>query len=396
MATEIRRARPDDLEALVELDFRNFGQVPEQGDIEAGGSALDLDRFLVGDDGGRLVAAGGSYAMELTVPGGGLLPLSGVTWVSVAASHRRQGLLRRLLAGIDEMSAGFGEPVQALTSSEGGIYERFGYGVATRTRLIEIDRRRTAIHPRWRPEPVELVVGQDHVAELMERWDRFRRARTGEVSRSEPLFRAMNLHRAKPSYAALHPDGYAIYEIESRWNDGHPAHLLRVGELVAVTPEAHLALWHLLLSVDLVGPIRSRRAVSLDDPLPHLLTDPRALRTTDLNDGLWVKVTDAPRCFGSRTYRVDDELVIGVVETVDDLDDGATPSETVAVGRDGARADDRAPDLVACRSALGPLLLGTGASRLAAARRVRAEPSVLHRADLLLGTTAEADCRTPF
>lgn len=396
MATEIRRARPDDLEALVNLDFRNFGEVPADGDVEEVERELDLDRFLVGEDGGRLVAAGGSYEMELTVPGGGQVPISGVTWVSVAASHRRRGLLRQLMDGLDELAAGFGEPMLALTASESGIYERFGYGMATRTRITEIDRRRTSIDARWPPDPVDLVIGQDHVAELFELWDRFRLGRPGEVSRSDELFRVMTLRRDKPDYAALHPDGYAIYQIEPQWHDGHPAHVMNVKELVAVTPEAHLALWHLLLSVDLVGPIRSRRAISLDDPLPHLLTDPRALRTTDLNDGLWVKVADPVRCFGARTYRTDDELAIGIVETIDDVADGTRPAEIVVVGSGGARADDRAPDLVACRSALGPLLLGTSTSRLVEGRRVRADGEARLRADLLLGSPIEADCRTPF
>ena len=396
MAAEIRVARPEELEALVALDFRNFGAVPDAGDVEEVRGELDLSRFLVAEEGGRLVAAGGSYEMELTLPGGGQVPVSGVTWVSVAASHRRRGLLRRLMDGLDELSAGFGDPVMALTASEAGIYERFGYGPATSTRVIEIDRRRTSIHPRWRPEPVDLVVAQDCVPELLALWDRFRRSQPGEVSRNEALFRALCLRRDRPDYAALHGDGYAIYRIDPDWADGHPAHRLQVKELVALTPEAHLALWHLILSVDLVGPVRSLRAVSVDDPLPHLLTDPRALRTTDLNDGLWVKVTDAARCFGARTYRGDDELVLGVVPTVDDLVRGADPTEIVTVSPDGCHPDDRSPDLVVCRPALGPLLLGAGATGLARARRLRAEPGVLDRADVLLGTTVAADCRTSF
>ena len=40
-----------------------------------------------------------------------------------------------------------GEPLAALTASEGGIYERFGYGVATLRRITMIDRRRAELAP---------------------------------------------------------------------------------------------------------------------------------------------------------------------------------------------------------------------------------------------------------
>jgi oxaloacetate decarboxylase alpha subunit len=72
-------------------------------------------------------------------------------------------------------------------------------------------------------------------------------------------------------------------------------------EFVANTSDAHAALWHTLLSVDLVGPIFCRE-MPADDPLPYLLTNPRALETTALNDGIWVNVRDVADCFSARRY----------------------------------------------------------------------------------------------
>lgn len=396
MAIELRSATPDDVEAMVTLDFRNFGATPEEGDVDEVREELDLDRFLLAWDGAALVGAAGSYEMDLTLPGLATVAMSGVTWVSVSASHRRRGVAAQLMTGLDELSAGFGEPLLGLTASEAGIYERFGYGNATSTRVIEIDRRRATIDPRWQPEPVELVTGQDHLADLIERYDRYRRGRIGEVSRSDVVHRIMTLDRKKPTFAALHPDGYAVYGIESQWNNGHPAHKLNLTELVAVTPEAHLALWNLILSVDLVGTIHSFRSVALDDPLPHLLTDPRALRTVELNDGVWLKVSDPVRCFGARSYRTDDRLVVGIVESVDDLVAGAAPTSTIAIGDGGCAEVDEPADLTACRSALGPLLMGGAATELAAGRRLRADDDVLPRADALFGSGTRAHCLTGF
>lgn len=401
MTVNIRQPAPNELEELVTLDFRNFGATVEDGDVDEVRGELPLERFLVAEDNGRLVAAAGSYGMELTLPGPTTLPVSGVTWVSVAASHTRRGLAARLMAGLDDMAAGFGEPLLALTASEGGIYERFGYGNATTTRVTEIDRRRTTLDPRWQPDPVELVAAQDHVAELMERYERYRLAQVGEVSRpTEEQFRVFTMNRNKPPFAALHPDGYALYTIEPKWNDGHPAHDLRVSDLIAATPEAHLALWNLLLSIDLVGTIRGYRAMALDDPLPYLLTDPRAARTTDLNDGLWVKVADPMAAFAARSYRVDDRLVLAVVESVDDLVGGAEPAATVAISASGGTGDcattDEEPDLRLTRAALGPLLLGCSASQAALGRRIAGSAAALGRADAFFGWSPSAHCRTGF
>lgn len=406
MAVEIRPAHPDDLEEMVTVDYRNFGHIVSPGDVEAVGKLLDLDRFVVAVDGGRIVGMAGTYQMDLTVPGGNTVPCGGVTWVSVLASHRRRGILRSMMESCDELAVELEEPVLALSASEGPIYERFGYGVATRTRAIEIDRRRTQIdtaqlRPSQQPEQVDLIFAGDHVDEMLAIYDRYRVNQPGEVSRPEELFRELNLERDKPVFGALHPDGYAIWEIEADWQRGHPAHKLAIVDLAAATPEAHVALWNVLLSVDLVGPIRSFRAVGPDDPLPYILTDPRALRTVEDNDGLWVKVADPVTCFGARSYRTDDRLTIGVVEDRVIAELGSEPAlvepaETFAVGSGGARQVDGPVDLLATRAALGPLLLGANATELAAGGRVSADDKVLERADVLLGSGRRAHCRTSF
>ena len=44
---------------------------------------------------GRLVGVGGLIDVRLTLPGGGRLPIAGVTEVGVLPTHRRRGVLRR-------------------------------------------------------------------------------------------------------------------------------------------------------------------------------------------------------------------------------------------------------------------------------------------------------------
>ncbi len=451
MAIKLRTPTEDDLPELVAVDSRNFGVPTSQTLIDRAKEILDLDRFVVAVDNGNIVAVAGSFGLELTVPGhlrdrtnrastdpaegkgpgesegegegqsesesegqrsaGGrdqtaMLPMAGVAWVSVLASHVRQGILRRLMADLDERALAADEPVLGLMATESGIYERFGYGPSTRNRVVQIDRRRAQLNKMWRPAPgsVRLVDPADHLDELIELFDRYRRTQVGEVSRSEAYFRNELLPPSEPKpFAALHRDGYALWSIKPEWNAGHPAHELWVEDFVAATDEAHAALWHTILSVDLVGPVRSYHAVTDDDQLPSLLTDMRAVRTVEANDFLWLKVADVARCFSTRGYRADDRLVVGVVATPDDLSpvgaDGAGSfvGRRFAVSPEGAEETDEAADLVLCRSAVGPLLLGgVSASQLVRWRRLRASPHVMARADVLFGTGIQPHCRTPY
>jgi predicted acetyltransferase len=285
-------------------------------------------------------------------------------------------------ADIDER----GEPVAMLFASEGGIYERFGYGVATRIRIIEIATAEARLRPAVVPPPgsVRFVRGDeasDHVAAT---WERYRRSRPGEVTHpvvwhdTVMAMRSQERDGDSPAWYLRHDDGYAIYRIKQSWGAGRPAHTLELLELVAVTPEAHVALWHVLLNIDLVASITTRQ-MPLDDPLPYLLTNPRVVRTTTNNDGVWVNVRDLATCFGARAYRTDDRLVVEVDSVrwaIDGSPDGASVS----------RVRTR-PDLVAEPDAIGPLLLGgVPATALAGGRRLTARnDEALRRADAFFG-----------
>ena len=59
------------------------------------------------------------------------LPTAGVSWISVLPTHRRRGILRSMMDWLLLDACEHEEPVLILTASEGGIYGRFGYGVAT-------------------------------------------------------------------------------------------------------------------------------------------------------------------------------------------------------------------------------------------------------------------------
>ncbi len=92
------------------------------------------------------------------------------------------------------------------------------------------------------------------------------------------------------------------------------------------------------------------------------------MRTTGLNDGIWVNVRDVPICFGGRTYGTDDRFVVEV--------DGVRYAIEAA---GSVRRVRSRPDLVAEPSAMGALLLG---GVLADAARPRTTAHGAHRRGL--------------
>jgi predicted acetyltransferase len=384
---EIRVPTAEDWPAIRRADGRIFGAVYSDQDDATMRSVMDLERFRIAVDASTVVGCSGSFAFEMTLPGGASVPVGGVTWVSVAVTHRRQGLLGRLLQATHDDIDARGEPLAALTASEGGIYERFGYGIASRKRVTRLDRLRAQLRPEYVPtaRAVRLVEPEEALGDVMAVWERFRRQRAGELTRSEAWWRGMFAQAGPSAVHVLHPDGYACWKAESQRHDGHPANELELYMLAAVTPDAHAALWHTVLSADLVGPIVSSK-VPIDDPLPWLLGDQRALRTTELSDGLWCNVRDVVACFGARTYGTDDDLVIEA--------DG----RRWRVGASGATKVRARPDLVTTHAGLGALILGGQApSNLAAGRRLEARaPEVLRRADALFVTHPAPHAQTGF
>ncbi len=86
----------------------------------------------------------GRYSFEMTMPGGALLPVAAVSWVSVQPTHRRRGVLTQLIAAMHDDARARDEPAAILTASESSIYGRFGYGIAAWQLAITAERAHVA------------------------------------------------------------------------------------------------------------------------------------------------------------------------------------------------------------------------------------------------------------
>jgi len=324
MAVTIRKlAGPDEFPAMSLNDTRAFSSDRPLSDLIEGAGRMYAagggERVWVGDEGGEIVSNIGIVPFELTMPGGSLTPVAGVTWVGVSPTRRRQGLMRRSMDVAVADATARGETLAILYASEASIYRRVGYGVSTQFRTVSIDARRTElVRPSTTAAQLRYLLPEQAGELLPAIFDRNRIGMAGHISRYPGWWQ---FHVTAPptptdgmsqTYLVAHPDGYVRYRTKERWTDFVPDHLVQVDELVAVTDEAHTALWEFLLSLDLVQEIVVPR-FALDDPLPWRLTNPRAIRTTALVDGLWTRVLDTAAALSARRYATRSEVVIEVV-----------------------------------------------------------------------------------
>ncbi|MGH2720939.1 MAG: GNAT family N-acetyltransferase, partial [Actinomycetota bacterium] len=101
----IRPAEPDELARYWATAAAAFGWGEPPDDMGAFLRAISApDRMLAAMDGDDMVGVAGAFPFRMTVPGGEV-PAAGVTLVGVLPSHRRRGILTRLMERLFEDAA---------------------------------------------------------------------------------------------------------------------------------------------------------------------------------------------------------------------------------------------------------------------------------------------------
>ncbi|MEU8828663.1 GNAT family N-acetyltransferase [Streptomyces sp. NPDC048636] len=390
MAIEIRTPLADsDLSSWSRGLSAGFLRPPtvSKEEVELRRSQVDLDRVQGGYDGERCVATFRSFAQRLTAVGGAEVPADAISNVTVSPTHRRRGLLSRMMDHDLRAAKERGEVVASLIAAEYPIYGRYGFGPATWVTEWRVDVARAGQDPRYSGPAdggrVDFADGEE-VRELGPALHQRLRAGThGVIDRSAIWWRVnTGLHPSpghpwtEPFYAVYRSadgtvDGLLVYTADDRWEGKRAQNTATVRDLIAVTPAAERALWHFLLSVDWITYVNSGLRAP-DDLLPLLLGDPRAAQVTTCADFLWLRPLDVPRLLTARTYRAEGSLVL-------DLRDRAGLAGgrfALEAGPDGAECapTTRTADLTMDIAELGTLWLGDeSAVRLAALGRVTEE-----------------------
>ena len=402
--SEVERLTSADHEAFEAAIHLAFHEVPKPDDVEISQRITDPERTFAVREDGEIVATGANLPRELTVPGG-TIRMAGVSAIGVVAGHTRRGHMTAIMRRLLDDARDAGEPVAALWASEGAIYGRFGFGLATRAMRYELHIDRVALRRDVAlPErPPRVGAPAEAVEDLRVVHDRVRAATPGMLDRRGAWWER-RLHDpehrrdgAGPLRAAVQPGrdgapaGYALFAAKASWDDHGPAGSVNVRELVAETPEARAGLWRLLLGLDLVRTLKWRLAPE-HDPLAHMLAGNDALDRR-AGDGLFVRLLDVEAALSARAYAAPADVVL-------EVDDAFRPESGGRYRlRDGRceRTDDE-PDLALSAEALGAIYLGgTPLTALAAAGRVRElRPGALLEATTAFRSAVEPWCPEIF
>ncbi len=409
LSLEIRRIKQDEMQAFFRTIAFAFGGEPRETEefVRHREFFWEHGYYLAGFDGSDIVATSGAFDLTLTIPGGEL-PTAGVTVIGVLPTHRRKGLLSRMMRMLIDDAREQGRPLAALWASEEAIYQRFGFGMATLGTWMSIEPHRA--HLRGRPEPVgqtRLLDVEEAAKTLPSLFERVRVMVPGTFVRDESWYRGHTLfdppidrEGATPYFIAVWedddgPGAYAIYRTKEDWSKGFGAGKVTVNELVAVSPLAAREIFRFVLGIDLMDRVTGALP---EGGLPYalMLEEPRRLRLKT-SDSLWLRIVDVAESLSARSYAAEGSVVIGVVDPYCTWNDGRWRLET---GPEGAtcEATDDEPELTVEVIDLASIYLGafTFHQLAHAGRVVENVAGALDRADALFRTDIAPWCPETF
>ncbi len=355
---ELRQVTAAEFEEWVRVEARAYGN-RLNADPEMLRPAFDLDRSIAVFDGGRIVGGAHSHLQKVSIPGGES-PIAGVANIAVQPTHRRQGIMTRMMHHQLKDVYQRGEPLAGLFASESVIYGRFGYGVGSLREEWSIERAHSRYAHNYDCPGTFAFIDPNEIGKALP--DVFRRSTVGRPGVFQKAPHLWEREAAAPEhrhggrggifyvgyYENDRMEGYARY----RTNEG----TVIVQELMAVTQDAVAALWRFCFDTDLVNHAEAERR-PVDDPLPWMLADPRRLRRTT-RDGLWMRLVDVGAALSQRQYANEGRLVIEVKDDVCPWN--ARRFELKASTEESdCRVTEASPDMVMGVAALASTYLGT-------------------------------------
>ncbi|WP_329368363.1 GNAT family N-acetyltransferase [Streptomyces sp. NBC_01483] len=400
MTTDLRVLRQPEWDTWYDSLVRAFGGGPESSEEREVWNALtEYDRFLGIWDGDQCVGTSGAFSFRVTVPGGTSVPAAGITMVTVAATHRRRGLLRSMMRRQLDDIRSWGEPLAVLTASEPVIYGRFGYGIATHQYNVEIDttRVRLSVPPGTDDVRLRYAAPADVLDACEAVYARLVPGRPGRLARRPGWERVALLDpegdrdgasplqcviaeriagREAPSIeggggrrAGDEVVGYARYRIKRGGDHRGAAFTVVLEELEALDPATHAALWRFLFEIDLTSTLVARGR-PVDEAWQYMVSDIRRCAVR-MRDALHVRLVDVGAALEARTYQAPVDVVFEVEDAFCPWNEGRWRLTGDTKGAICVRTSDAADLALSVRELGAAYLGGVSLASLAAAGRVR-------------------------
>jgi predicted acetyltransferase len=350
MTIEIRTCKDKEFAAGISPIWQYFGVVPGEELNSNFRRILPAGRINAAFDGKDVVGSASSYPSQMTIPGGPV-PTAGITLVGVRPTHRRQGILSKLMKQLLEGARERGEPVASLWVAEETIYGRFGCGMASINGEIRIDREHTRYRKHWDKLEAKQVSRDEALESFPLVYEQVAPRSPGMLSRTRDWWEVKQLfddpnnrHSAGPLVHVLfkrdgEPKGYALYRHRTEFVESRPNSTLEVREAIGIDTAATAGVWRYLFDVDLMAHTHAEY-MPIDHPLFFLLAEPRRLRFR-ADDGIWVRLVDVEAALRARTYASGEQLVLEVKDEFCPWNDGCYRIEEGEVSRAKGGADLR-------------------------------------------------------
>ncbi len=402
MDVEIRPAGDSEMAGFKRVAKRSLLIPPEMAPPEAI-DTISPEWTLCAFENGTLATSYAWWPLKMRFNGTSC-PVAGITYVSTNPVCRRRGYLRRIIAKHFEMMHEKGQhAIAALHPSRAAIYHRYGYAVVSSQRSYAFDPRELVF---TRPESIrndreslrEAGAGEKDV--FKEVYRRFCQDRTGYIHRGNATWDAGALAPPSANEALFkivyeengEPLGYVLYTARTcRRSGGELQHQLVIRDFVWLTPRACQALWRYFSGMDLANEIKWMR-VPPDDPLPHLVNEPRDLHISS-RDGLMARIVDIAPALTGRRYDTEGSIRFELIDELCPWNRGRWVLETGAEGAELTQTKQE-PEIILPVDTLAMLLFGQiSPSRAGAMGRLEvALPGALPVWDRLFATRHQPFC----
>lgn len=406
MSFPIRKITADQQDEFLKTMSVPFGTDPSPAWIAQFQITLVQADLCSAFDGDRMVSTFGSYDLQLTVPGGALVPMAGTTVVTVLPTHRRQGILRAHMAEHFREARERGQILAGLWASESSIYGRFGYGPGAERFQITLPKPHARLkNPADIRGTMRLLELDEALALFPGVYDRAVQNRPGMFVRTPDWWKLRNLadpeehRRGATSHRRVlyekngEPAGYAIYRTKTDYTT-YTTELLLI-ELIGQNPEAEHALWQFLFGVDLVSTIKHWN-LPVDDPILWWLEQPREMQRQP-SDSIWIRLIDVAEALNRRHYAAPGRIVFRFRDELCPENEGIFTLESGADGFGRCERSAKPPELELTPFTLGAVYLGGHrVGELARAGLIGGSSDALRRADAMLSWDPKPWCQEIF
>lgn len=305
-----------------------FGEVTDADAEQLRLGLPEEQRFVVDLPDGPDDLHSGIYGvrpMEMSLPGGSLVPIAGLTWVGVHPDARRRGVLAAMMTDHLARTRAAGTAVSALHASEAAIYGRFGYGTAVLTHQVVLGRGTTFTAPHLEDEAAlvttqlldmaapgvtermracQLAGAPDFPGTIVGSPDFF------SLLAHEPPEQLRDKERRRILFARRDGQdvGFTGLRREHKWENARPSGTASVGTLCG-GPAARLALARRVVDLDLMGSTKLEN-VGVDDPILGWIGGPRISGSLQTWDSTWVRLVDVEAAWPLRSYEADCDVVV--------------------------------------------------------------------------------------